>query len=91
MSLLDYIKLSMRNIIAALILLVVSLPTFSTSLAQLPGNALRDSKGVWSTDKDGKWMFCAFVTDEAGGLISAAKCWRVPGSVTDTRDAYFKN
>lgn len=80
-----------RDLVAGVVMLLMSLAAFGGSMAQSDANALRDADGVWSTDADGKWMFCAFVMDEPGYLITAAKCWKVPGRVTDSRDAFFKN
>jgi hypothetical protein len=91
MSPLYYIKFSIRDMIAGLILLVASLPVHAGSPAQSPENALRDATGVWSTDNEGRWMFCVYVTDVTGTGLVAAKCFEVPGAVTATRDAHFKN
>jgi len=84
-------KKFMRRVVAGVMMLLISIVAHGASKAESDANALRDSNGVWSTDKEGKWMFCAYVADQTGTELLAAKCWKVPGKVTDARDAYFKN
>jgi hypothetical protein len=84
-------KKFIRGLVAGVMMLLMSLVAHGMSLAQSDDNALRDAEGLWSTDAEGRWMFCAFVVNEDGAELAAAKCWKVPGQVTASRDAYFKN
>ena len=55
--------------------------------AYRPENVLQKSYGLWETDENGNWMFCAVFLTEDGLDIEAAKCWAVPYAVTSTRQA----
>jgi hypothetical protein len=76
-----------QGLVAGVMMLLMSLAAFGMSIAQSPANALRDAGGVWSVDAQGKWMFCVFVANDDATELEAAKCFKVPDAVSNTRQA----
>jgi hypothetical protein len=79
-----------RGLIMGIMMLLMSLAAYGVTVpggAYRPENVLQKSYGLWETDENGNWMFCAVFLTEDGLDIEAAKCWAVPYSVTSTRQA----
>lgn len=64
-----------RNLVAGVLMLLLSLAAF--------GGPLEGLKGEWAVDGMGNWKFCVTSPDEAGYKM----CWDVPYVVTSTKQA----
>jgi hypothetical protein len=79
-----------QNLVAGIVMLLMSLAAFGATEsggAYRPENVLQKAYGLWETDANGDWMFCAVFLTEDGLDIEAAKCWAVPYTVTGTKQA----